>query len=465
MKTMFKTFLVSLVMLLFASSVFADGKKVAIVIGNSKYSKESARALKSPRFDAQAMANKLKECGFKISGNGPLINANRNEMLEAIEKFAADSKNADVAIFYYSGHAASLDGKENLLMPVGEKFPKYTFKSSCVELSMIKDIMKDSHAQFKVIFLDACRNNPFEDPLGKAGKGDINKGLARDNPIGFKIAFATQAGAIAKDGTGTYSPFTEALLQTMDIKGLTWYQFESAVIKAVEEITGDQTPEFYGRLDGNFTFIEDDSIEGEKEETYTTEQPLTAIDSLVFAAKNVLKKNYNYDYCINSEDSLIKNYTEIAHIFCRNIESTYNLAQKPINPADEDATLRANFAEIVMKQQQLENGCTANTNAIINIVKSMAISSPQTLQATDMGALTKLSVYSKYPVLTKEKAEVVTSYLKENKVIEAFQVYKDMLLDPICIARYRGFVEVISNFLDVFYLRADDIHQKQFSQD
>ena len=61
------------------------------------------------------------------------------------------------------------------------------------------------------VFLDACRDNPFE----KSFKSPT-KGLGRmDSPKGTLIAYAAQPNKVARQGPGKYSYFTEALAREM----------------------------------------------------------------------------------------------------------------------------------------------------------------------------------------------------------------------------------------------------------
>jgi len=68
-------------------------------------------------------------------------------------------------------------------------------------------------ADRRIVILDACRNNPFVEQMASRSGGEAPRGLARvEAGVGSYIAFSTQPGNVALDGTGRNSPFTTALL-------------------------------------------------------------------------------------------------------------------------------------------------------------------------------------------------------------------------------------------------------------
>ena len=92
----------------------------------------------------------------------------------------------------------------------------------------------EKEKRVSIIFLDACRDNPLATKLAvnmgrgrsllideNRGVSGIRQGLAEvEGKAGTLIAYATQPGNIALDGAGRNSPFTEALLQYINIPGL-----------------------------------------------------------------------------------------------------------------------------------------------------------------------------------------------------------------------------------------------------
>ena len=87
---------------LWASGAHAE-RRVALVIGNGAY--KNAPRLPNPTNDAQDVAASLKRNGFDtIVG----IDLDRAGMDEAAIRFSRAARDADVAMFYYSGHAMQM---------------------------------------------------------------------------------------------------------------------------------------------------------------------------------------------------------------------------------------------------------------------------------------------------------------------------------------------------------------------
>src|SRR4051794_15796492 len=87
-------------------------KRVALVIGNGAY--KNAPTLSNPRNDAEDVSAALKRSGFDtITG----IDLDKNGMEDAAIRFARAARDADIAMFYYSGHAVQF-ASFNYLMPV-----------------------------------------------------------------------------------------------------------------------------------------------------------------------------------------------------------------------------------------------------------------------------------------------------------------------------------------------------------
>src|ERR1700761_291318 len=73
--------------------------RVALVIGNGAY--KNAPALPNPSNDAREVAASLKRTGFDTI---VAVDLDRSAMEDAVSRFAKAAREADVALFYYSGH-------------------------------------------------------------------------------------------------------------------------------------------------------------------------------------------------------------------------------------------------------------------------------------------------------------------------------------------------------------------------
>src|SRR5436190_14087954 len=107
-----------LTLLLMASPLRADDalRGVALVIGESKY--EALAPLTNPNQDARDIDDLLGDLGFEVDR---VLNADADELREAIEEFIEDAEDADVALVYYSGHGIEVGG-QNYIVPVDATF-------------------------------------------------------------------------------------------------------------------------------------------------------------------------------------------------------------------------------------------------------------------------------------------------------------------------------------------------------
>jgi CubicO group peptidase (beta-lactamase class C family) len=107
---------VAIVLLLLPTSVFAQEKRIALLIGNKDY-KAGVGSLTNPLNDIRIVGDALRSVGFEVLK--PVENAHRSQMLIAIHAFAAKLKAAGpdaVGFLYYSGHGIASAG-ENYLIP------------------------------------------------------------------------------------------------------------------------------------------------------------------------------------------------------------------------------------------------------------------------------------------------------------------------------------------------------------
>ena len=202
-----------LVLVLIVFGVQARGEeRVALVIGNSDY--DSLNALENPRNDALDISVALRGLGFDVDLRIDVANDAVDEVLAA---FAERAEAADVVLFYYAGHGFQVDGR-NYLVPTDAAISSASdIASQTVRLQDILRGMERSEG-VKLVFLDACRDNPFGAALTE--DAGVGKGLARvGTEANFLFAYATQPDNVAYDGTGRNSFFTKAMLHHMYIPG------------------------------------------------------------------------------------------------------------------------------------------------------------------------------------------------------------------------------------------------------
>ena len=184
-----------------------DPSRLALVIGNSEY---PSSPLGNPVNDAKAVTTLLTQAGFTVNS---LLNATRQDMTAAIERFGAAAKRSDVRqiIFYYAGHGAQLEWR-NYLLPVDAIVEKQEhMKQRCVDLGLLLGQLSAARDKTHIVILDACRNNPFG-----SGYKPEQKGLSQfDAPVGSLLAYATSPGNVASDGEGANGLYTENLVREL----------------------------------------------------------------------------------------------------------------------------------------------------------------------------------------------------------------------------------------------------------
>ena len=185
-------------LLVSGDAALAD-KRVAFVVGNAAY--KNVPQLPNPAIDAKAMASVLRNVGFDVVEG---TNLTRDKMTEKLLDFGKKAEGADVAVFFYAGHGIAVNGT-NYLLPIDAdlKSEMDVKLGAAINVDLtLEQTMAD--AKVKLVFLDACRDNPFAAKIrsAKATRSvTVNSGLAEmKSGEGTLIAFATGPGQTALDG-------------------------------------------------------------------------------------------------------------------------------------------------------------------------------------------------------------------------------------------------------------------------
>ncbi|MCG6859046.1 MAG: caspase family protein [Salaquimonas sp.] len=203
---------IATVWLLGAAGAAQAEKRVALVIGNSKY--VHASELKNPANDANAIAASLADLDFHVIKG---VDLDQNGMRAKIQEFARSINNAQVALLFYAGHGLQVDG-QNYLLPINAELSnEIDLQFQGVAVDFLLRVMENRN-RTSIVLLDACRNNPLAARLARSmSKGraaNVSQGLARiETGVGTYIGFSTSPDNVALDGDGDNSPFTTALLK------------------------------------------------------------------------------------------------------------------------------------------------------------------------------------------------------------------------------------------------------------
>gem|GEM_PF-1554397 len=230
-------------------------KRLAIVIGNSQYQSPRYADLANASRDAVKLSESLRRLNFEVASG---IDLTQEQFEGMFRKYEASLASYSSVLVFYAGHGIQHSG-ENYLLPVDTLDPDSVEKltEKAVKLNdVIRRFADRSRPTF--IFLDACRNSPLP-----AGIADGGNGLAQvevgENTF---IAFATQPGNVTVDGAGDNSPFTNALLQNVELPGLSISDMMIRVRNKTEEATlGQQVPWDQSNLREQFYFTEQQVID------------------------------------------------------------------------------------------------------------------------------------------------------------------------------------------------------------
>lgn len=232
--------------------------RLAIVIGNSNYVSARYDDLANASNDATRLSDALKRLNFEVATGIDMTSAQLEDLFRRYEpKLGSYS----AVLFFYAGHGVQFNG-ENYLLPVDALDPESVGKLT-ERATKLNDVIARfaSRDRQTFIFLDACRNNP----LGSGAAGGGN-GLAQvevgENSF---VAFATQPGNVTVDGAGSNSPFTTALLQSLEIPGLSVSDMMIQVRNETERLTlGKQVPWDQSNLREQFYFTEQQVIDSKE---------------------------------------------------------------------------------------------------------------------------------------------------------------------------------------------------------
>jgi len=245
---MLRAALVLLLTCLVASGAHAE-RRVALVIGNSAYSKVGK--LPNAGRDAEAVEKLFRTAGFDV------VEAKRDlgvaGMRRALRDFSDQVRDADIAVVFYAGHGIEVNGT-NYLVPIDSLLERdIDVEDEAVPLDRVVRILEQAK-RLRLVILDACRDSPFVRTMKRTFTGRaIGRGLAKveDLTSDTLIAFAAKAGSTAADGDGANSPYTSALVKHLAAPGLDLRLALGRVRDEVLKTTSNkQEPFVYGSLGG-----------------------------------------------------------------------------------------------------------------------------------------------------------------------------------------------------------------------
>jgi uncharacterized caspase-like protein len=241
------------------------GGKLAFILGNGAYSVD---ALTKSAADAMAVRERLRSLGYKVYGG---IDFTQGDLKARFDAFEAVCEGADVAMLYYSGHGIQIAG-QNYLVPIDASLASLQEAGPELRMQSLVGRMA-SQAKKSLVFLDACRDNPFASATEPAGQHAKRVAAPATSPPAVDlasrgltalevtpeaetfIAFAAEPGRFAYEGDGDNSRFTTAFLRHFATEGLDLEGLVRRIGADVKRATeGKQRPWSQSNLTQDFFF-------------------------------------------------------------------------------------------------------------------------------------------------------------------------------------------------------------------
>lgn len=236
------------------STIMAAGRH-ALILCNQNYT--AVGALKTPLAEAKAAEETLKTLGF--AGNITVVtDASTAKMTEVVDTFTSKLKDAEVALFFYGGHAIQAAGENYLLGVDSDPATTSQLAYKALPLGRVLTNLEGSGARLNLLILDCCRDNPLPTRGRNIGS---TRGLAptANAPKGTFIAYAADANQQAWDDHGQIGLYGSVLFEKMKTPGLRlediFIQTREEVSKiATEKYQHQQEPAEYSKVSGAFYF-------------------------------------------------------------------------------------------------------------------------------------------------------------------------------------------------------------------
>jgi formylglycine-generating enzyme required for sulfatase activity len=174
-----------------STTEFDKHVKVALITGVANYPQGSGLgSLKYSVRDAQTLASALKNQGYLVrllldeQATRSMVRHSIREMTDALEP------DQGTFLFFFGGHGFEFKGK-NYLATYGVTADD--LEGDGLSIADVESLLAESKAKRKLLFIDACRNDP-----GPGARGVEQRSFAKLTAAeGMKILFSTKEGRVS----------------------------------------------------------------------------------------------------------------------------------------------------------------------------------------------------------------------------------------------------------------------------
>jgi uncharacterized caspase-like protein len=185
-------------------------QKLALVIGNGIY--ENAPKLPNALNDASDMCAALRNIGFNATCKSDI--SSKRQFKEVLYDFTEQISKGAVVLFYFAGHGVEIEGVNYLIPTKAALMTKSDIDDESIQLYYVLREFSARRASLNIFVLDACRDNPFLNPL-RDYVPRLGFATQLDIPGNSILAVSTGANQVSLDGDGRNGTFTKNILHAL----------------------------------------------------------------------------------------------------------------------------------------------------------------------------------------------------------------------------------------------------------
>jgi uncharacterized caspase-like protein len=176
------------------------GKKYALLVGVKEYAHPSLRTLRFTENDVVELGKLLEPAGYQVTllcDNVGAKDAKKAPTKANVDRCLADilgrCGRGDTVLVALAGHGVQFEGQKDSFFCPADAKPFRDRTETMVSLGKLYEDIDQSFAAVKVIFVDACR----DDPKLARGRSGVDGDNAPRPPRGVAVLFSCAAGEMA----------------------------------------------------------------------------------------------------------------------------------------------------------------------------------------------------------------------------------------------------------------------------